>query len=135
MKCTRCGLNAESELCFRCKRRKPIPVRRALPRAVNTEILEIKTKETGRMRAFFLSLWMRRPHYSELPDHTYLGREPLSVFFHHILSKNKYPQAMYDEDNIILLTLLQHSSVESDMYKYPEINRRRELLKTKYQLS
>ena len=39
---------------------------------------------------------------------------------------------MYDEENIILLTLEEHDNVERDMYKYPEVNRKRELLKTKY---
>jgi hypothetical protein len=62
----------------------------------------------------------------------YLGKEPLTVFFHHILSKEKYPEAALDEENIILLTLEEHDNVEADMYKYPEVNRRRELLKIKY---
>ena len=56
------------------------------------------------------------------------------MYFHHILPKSKYPEAKYDEENIILLTPQEHSSVESDMYKYEEVNRRRELLKIKYNI-
>ena len=85
------------------------------------------------MRNFFMEIWRKRPHVSEVSP-TYLGNEPLSVFFHHILPKEKYPQAQYDEENIILLTLSEHESVELDMYKYDEINKRREYLKTKYNL-
>jgi hypothetical protein len=62
----------------------------------------------------------------------YLGKEPLSVFFHHILPKEKYPEAMLDEENIILLTLEEHDNVERDIYKYQIINIKREKLLQKY---
>jgi len=39
-----------------------------------------------------------------------------------------------DEENIILLTLNEHSNVENDMYKYEEVNIRREQLKKKYEI-
>ena len=65
----------------------------------------------------------------------YLGKEPLSVFFHHVLSKEKYPHAKLDEENIILLTLDEHTNVENDMYKYEEVNKIREYLKKKYEIN
>lgn len=133
MKCTVCGINAQSEYCFRHKRRKPLPVRKPMPRAVNTEKIWIRQRDTGRMQAFFLSLWMKRRHFSEISG-TYLGREPLSIYFHHILPKEKYPQAMYDEENIIFLTLDEHSNVETNESRYEVINQRRNYLKTKYNL-
>lgn len=133
MKCAVCGVNALGEYCFRHKRRKPIPVKRPMPKAVNTERIQIRQKETGRMRAFFLSLWMRKRHVSEISD-TYLGREPLSIYFHHILPKEKYPEAMYDDENIILLTLDEHSNVEINMYRYEVINTKRNYLLEKYNL-
>jgi hypothetical protein len=83
------------------------------------------------MQEFFLQIWRKRLHYSQV-SMEYLGKDPLSVFFHHILPKEKYLQACFDEENIILLTLEEHDNVERDMYKYPEVNRRRELLKIKY---
>jgi hypothetical protein len=86
------------------------------------------------MQDFFLSIWKERTHKSEISgDH--LGKEPLSTFFHHILPKEKYPQAKLDEENIILLTLDEHTNVESDIYKYDEVNRRREYLKKKYEIN
>ena len=90
-------------------------------------------RQISEMQEFFLQIWRRRLHYSQV-SLDYLGKEPLSVFFHHILPKEKYPQAMYDEENIILLTLEEHDNVERDIYKYPEVNRRRELLKKKYDI-
>jgi len=90
-----------------------------------------KRESVSKMQLFFSSLWREKPHYSEI-DGTPLGNEALSIFFHHILSKKKYPEAAFDKDNIIFLALDQHSSVELDMYKYAEINRRRETLLLKY---
>jgi hypothetical protein len=58
-----------------------------------------------------------------------------TAFFHHILPKEKYPQAALDEENIILLTLNEHDQVESDIYRFEEVNKRREHLKQKYEIS
>jgi len=88
-------------------------------------------RQISEMQEFFLQIWRKRLHYSQV-SMTHLGKEPLTIYFHHILPKEKYPQAMYDEENIILLTLEEHDNVERDMYKYEEVNRRRQLLKTKY---
>ena len=85
------------------------------------------------MRDLFISVWKKRAHRSEVSD-TFLGKEPLTIFFHHILPKEKYPQAAFDEENIILLTLDEHTNVENDMYRYEEVNKRRSYLKTKYDL-
>jgi hypothetical protein len=84
------------------------------------------------LREFFLSIWKKRPHRSEVSGE-YLGSEPMSTYFHHILPKNKYPEACLDEENIVILSLIEHSNVENDMYKYEEINRRREQLNLKYE--
>ena len=86
-----------------------------------------------KMQEFFLTIWNIRPHKSEISG-TSLGHEPMSTFFHHILPKEKYPEACFDKDNIVLLTLDEHTNVESDIYKYPEVNKRREQLKIKYDI-
>jgi len=39
---------------------------------------------------------------------------------------------MLDEDNIILLTLDEHTKVENDPVFFEEVNKRREQLKIKY---
>lgn len=90
-------------------------------------------EEKSQMREFFVSIWKKRPHRSEVSGDN-LGKEPLSVFFHHILPKEKYKEAAFDEENIILLTLDEHTNVENDMYRYEEVNNRRNQLKTKYNL-
>lgn len=89
--------------------------------------------EMNPMKDMFLNIWKKRPHKSEVSGES-LGSEPLHVFFHHILSKEKYPKAMFDEENIILLTLDEHANVENDMYRYEEVNKRREQLKKKYEV-
>lgn len=88
--------------------------------------------EVERMRTLFMDIWNKRKHQSELSG-AYLGKEPLSIYFHHILPKSKYEEAKYDEENIILLTGEEHDNVEIDMYRYEEINNRREKLLEKYE--
>ena len=129
-KCRTCGKNSESEYCFQHKPRKAL--------ANNGKGLS-KTRKSDdngayvmQMQEFFLGIWKKRSHHSEISG-AYLGSEPMSTYFHHILPKEKHPDAKYDEDNIILLTLDEHTNVESDMYKYEEVNIRREQLKEKYE--
>ena len=86
------------------------------------------------MKELFLRIWKTRPRKSEVSG-DYLIGEVSTAFFHHILPKEKYPQAALDEENIILLTLDEHTNVESDMYRYEEVNNRREHLKQKYEIS
>lgn len=108
-------------LCHQHQERKPFPK------------ISRKRETSDKMTSFFFLIWQERPHKSEI-SFTDLGKEPLTIYFHHILPKNKYPQAEFDKQNIILLTFEEHEAVEADMYKYAEINKRRELLKIKYNL-
>ena len=114
-------------LCIKHKPRKPLPKSR----------ISVKIHADGRkssdLHEFFLKLWKKFPHYSMVSG-KYLGSEPLSVFFHHILPKEKYPQAEFDEENIILLTWEEHDQVEMDIYRYQKINELREQLLNKYNL-
>jgi len=109
-----------------CKNHIPKKALQSPPKSANNNDKILKMQE------FFLSIWKKRPHKSEVSEE-YLGYEPLSVFFHHILPKEKYPEACLDEENIILLTLEEHSNVENDMYRYEEVNKRRNYLLTKYE--
>jgi hypothetical protein len=136
MKCKTCGKNADSEYCFAHKSRKPLPSGRGLTSRKSSLLPQKLDKSSSKfleMREFFLSIWKKRPHRSEISS-VYLGKEAMSTYFHHILPKEKYPEACLDEENIILLTLEEHSNVENDMYKYDEVNKRREQLKIKYNL-
>lgn len=89
--------------------------------------LDKRKDKNQEMKEFFLSIWKKRPHKSEVSG-TPLGNEPLTVFFHHILPKHKYGHLSLREENIILLTFDEHQKVEQDPYFYEEVNRRRELL-------
>lgn len=83
--------------------------------------------------AFFETIWNKRPHKCEVTGVS-LGRIPNSMYFHHILPKSKYPELEFIEENIIILHPDIHARVELDIYKYEEINKRREKLKTKYNI-
>jgi hypothetical protein len=117
-------------LCKNHIARKPMKKRRE-PKEHSDLINKVIKKEM--MHKFFLSIWQERKHRSEISK-VYLGKEPLSVFFHHILPKKKYFQAAFDPENIILLTPDEHNNVENDMYKYEEVNKRRKQLLRKYNL-
>ena len=138
MKCKTCGKNADSEYCFAHKSRKPLSSGKGLSSKMSV-ISSIKAKNVhndghNQQRDMFMNIWKKKRHYSEVSG-VYLGKEPMSTYFHHILPKEKYPQACLDEENIILLTLEEHSNVENDMYRYEEVNKRRNHLLTKYERS
>ena len=140
-KCKTCEKNCEGDYCFSHKPRRKMTKR-------TTSVLKDSIRKyhpdnrynqmTGELVSdhdlqviMFMDIWKKRPHLSEVSGN-YLGMEPLSTYFHHILPKSKYPELRLVEENIILLTLDEHANVESDMYKYEEVNKRRELLITKY---
>ena len=147
-KCKTCGKGSDGEFCFQHKPRTPLKQCSITPsltskRKVNvgftTQNLtsfvkkKVAIRQTSELRELFLHIWKKKPHKSEISG-AYLGKEPFSTYFHHILPKEKYPQACMDEENIILLTLDEHSNVENDIYKYEIINEKRKQLKTKYNL-
>jgi len=129
MKCKTCGKNSDGEYCFQHKPRKGLAQSRLKP-----TLTPKKGVSDGyiQQRDMFMDIWKKRPHRSEVSG-VYLGKEAMSTYFHHILPKEKYPEACLDEENIILLTLEEHSNVENDMYKYEEVNERRNQLKLKYE--
>ena len=136
--CKTCGKNCDGEYCFQHKPRKQLmskgkPMRKVRLGIISEELFNEAKKEIEEMQEFFLKIWKKRLHYSQV-SMDYLGDEPLSIFFHHILPKEKYPEAAFDEENIILLTLNEHDQVESDIYRFEEINKRREQLKKKYEI-
>jgi len=137
MVCKTCGKKSDREYCFRHKPRKPLSQDKGLTsRSIRmfTGVQGAKSFEKSLLlREFFLSIWKKRKHHSEVSG-DYLGSEPMSTYFHHILAKEKYPEACLDEENIILLTLEEHSNVENDMYRYDEVNKRRDSLKNKYSI-
>ena len=131
MKCKTCGRNSEGDYCFQHKPRTQL--QRGNKPSLTTK-KKVSDGKTHQMREMFLGIWKKRKHHSEVSG-AYLGKEPMSTYFHHILPKEKYPEACLDEENIILLTLEEHSNVENDIYRYEEVNKRRNHLLTKYERS
>lgn len=129
MKCKTCGKNSDSDYCFQHKPRKQL---QQLGRPSLTTKKKVSDGKSHQMREMFLDMWKRKPHKSEVSG-TYLGKEPMSTYFHHILPKEKYPDACLDEENIILLSFEEHQMVETDIYKYEKINIKREKLLEKYE--
>jgi hypothetical protein len=125
--CKTCGKKCDKEYCFQHKPRKPLTAKKGF----NAVKKEPPTRQTLEMQEFFLHIWKKKPHKSEISG-TSLGSEALSTYFHHILPKSKYPEACLDEENIILLTWEEHDQVETDPTRYEEVNKRREQLKKKY---
>jgi hypothetical protein len=125
--CKTCGKKCDKEYCFQHKPRKPLTANKGF----NAVKKEPPTRQTLEMQEFFLHIWKKKPHKSEISGQS-LGSEALSTYFHHILPKSKYPEACLDEENIILLTWEEHDQVEMDTTRYEEINKRREQLKQKY---
>lgn len=134
MKCKTCGKNADSEYCFRHKPRKPLPkVSSGFAKKLDKPVKsDEEIRQISEMREFFLQIWSKRSHHSEVSGR-WLGKDPLTVFFHHILPKEKYPHAALDEENIVLLTIDEHEQVENNIYRYEEINEQRKYLLNKYQ--
>jgi len=136
--CKTCGKKCDKEYCFQHKPRKQLmsngkPMRKVRLGILSEELIDECKKELAEMHLFFLEIWKKKPHKSEISG-TYLGSEALSTFFHHILPKSKYPEASLDEEHIILLTWEEHDQVEMDPTRYEEVNERRELLKQKYEI-
>ena len=128
--CKTCGKKCDGEYCFQHKPRKRIPAQKFTTFVKKAQ----PTRQTEAMQLFFLEIWKKRKHYSEVSGE-YLGSEALSTYFHHILPKGKYPEACLDEENIILLTWEEHDQVEMDPTRYEEVNKRREQLKKKYEIA
>jgi hypothetical protein len=131
MNCKVCGKTSESDYCFQHKQRTKLSKGAKLSTLATKKVSVGKASNQDHL--FFKEIWEHCPHLSEISG-TYLGKEASSAFFHHILPKNKYPHIRMDKENIILLTIDEHANVESDIYKYEKINKRRELLKIKYKL-
>ena len=129
-KCQKCGKNCEGEYCFRHKPRAPLK-RGKIPS--KSKVSKNSVEKNQQMKDFFLDIWREKSHYSEISGQ-FLGNVPKTLYFHHLLLKSKHPEAMYDRENIVLLTAEEHSNVHLDESRYELINKKRELLKTKYHI-
>lgn len=107
MKCKTCGKNAESEFCFRCKPRKALRKSAIMEKNVKKSSYNGKKSD---LHEFFLQLWKKYPKHECENCGKWLGKEPLSYMFDHLLEKSKYPDLAKEEDNIMLVCLECHDN-------------------------
>jgi 5-methylcytosine-specific restriction endonuclease McrA len=105
MKCKTCGKNAESEYCFQHKKRKPLQVVKNLIKYRNKF-----DKPVNNLHIFFQDIWKKRSVYNCENCGKWLGKEPLSYMFDHLLEKSKYPDLAREEDNIMIVCLECHDN-------------------------
>ncbi len=67
---------------------------------------------------FYEEHWRSCPHRCEQCNLN-LGKEPLTIFFHHALPKRSFPQFRHTHENIIVLCGNCHSQAEVDIDKVP----------------
>lgn len=110
--CKTCKCKCEKEYCFRHKPRKKIPqIRRfkTLSPLDDSKTTE-KAKSSLLMKEFFLEVWNERPIHKCQMCGEWLGNEPLSYMFDHLLEKSKYPDLKYEKYDIGYLCLLCHDA-------------------------
>ena len=89
--------------------RKPLKTSTKLkPKKKTQEQVSKEKEQIEKDWEFYLSIWNKRPHYCEACG-TWLGPEPLTLFFDHCLEKAVYPQFRYEEINIFLCCWQHHS--------------------------
>ncbi len=109
MKCKTCGKNAESDYCFKHKPRKALAKTSSLSSKKLDKSEEV-IRNISEMRDFFLQIWRKSNVHTCENCGKWLGKEPLSYMFDHVLEKSKYPELKYEEENIMLLCLECHDN-------------------------
>lgn len=79
---------------------------------------------------FYEAHWRACPHRCEQCNLN-LGKEPLTIFFHHALPKRNYPQFRHTHENIIILCGNCHIQAETDIDKVPAVKKRTEEIEKK----
>ena len=125
-KCKVCGNNADSDLCWRHKPKKPLKANTALKSKKEPKDVE----SINERNEFFLRLWNKRRHVCENCGEG-LGNQPFSYFFDHTLEKSKYPELKTEEENIMFLCFNCHDKKTRGFYS-EIISNRRDYLLQKY---
>lgn len=108
--CKTCGNSSESEYCFAHKPHKVLKQTKGFNKSfkINNE----EKPKISEMNQFFLFIWNNKlPHKCYNCD-KYLGNEPLSYMFDHILEKGieKYKHLFLEKENICYLCLECHDN-------------------------
>ena len=105
MNCKVCGRKSESEWCFAHKPKKPLNASQKIQKSYKRVI-----NDTLEMREFFRTIWNKRKKHDCENCGKWLGSEPLSYMFDHLLEKSKHPELKFEEDNIMLVCLECHDN-------------------------
>lgn len=73
---------------------------------------------------FYAEIWNSSPHKCQNCN-CKLPKEPLTIFFHHLLEKRNYPQLRHVPENIMILCPDCHAQAEADIDKTPKVKVRR----------
>jgi len=77
-------------------------------KSISKEKKEANKQAIERRNEFFLDIWKTKlPHKCENCG-KFLGYEPLSYMFDHILEKSKYPELTFERENIWYLCFQCH---------------------------
>ena len=78
------------------------PPKKISYKSTKQKIKDVEKREyTSKQFSMFYDIWAKRRHYCESCG-LWLGNEPLSIFFDHLLEKSKYEQFALMEENIFL---------------------------------
>lgn len=102
-KCTSCGFSKiwSKSLCKKCFLNAN-PPKKIQYKSAKQKLKDVEKKEyTNKQFQMFFDIWSKRRHYCESCG-LWLGNEPLSIFFDHLLEKSKYPEFALIENNIYL---------------------------------
>lgn len=91
-----------------------------------------QAEDIAKMWGLFIEIWNERPHYSEVSG-AWLGNEPKSWMFDHLLEKSRYPEIKYEKWNICLVTFDEHS-MKTNGFPLPKHTELIEQTKIKYQV-
>jgi len=122
-KCKTCGANSDSEYCFRHKPRKAlskVAKNTSFDKGVKLKMSSFshqkldksdeEIRKISELQQFFLQIWRKSNVHTCENCGKWLGKEPLSYMFDHVLEKSKYPELKYEEENIMLLCLECHDN-------------------------
>lgn len=85
------------------------PPKKIQYKSAKQKIKDVEKKEyTNKQFEMFYNIWSKRRHYCESCG-LWLGNEPLSIFFDHLLEKSTHKEFALIEDNIYLCCSTCHS--------------------------
>lgn len=98
---------------------KRSPLKKSRPKSA-AQIVE-EQEHLRKRNEFFTTIWQDRLHICFECSLPINGKEPLTIYFHHVLPKHKYPEYEFSDWNIVLLRAEIHAEVETDIDKCPRV--------------